>query len=279
MVGRELGAFAEQGLDLHIVREETAGPEGARGLVRGEYEFAEFGVVPIVQAALEGQDPLILLAAEQVSALYILARPQVALPGALAGGAIGVLSEQGQTGFSALQMISRWGLADKVRLAPLGTYPKIFEAVASGAIEAGVLTADYKLAGELAHGLIVLADLGQEFQYQGPVVATTRRLRDRDPELVARVVAAYVRSIRLFKTAPEQVVPLLRRHLGFVDDAQALAIQRFYAARFQDAPFASKEGIARVIGSFARQYPAALQLEPGDVYDPSFLDASIGKAI
>ncbi len=278
-MGRELGAFAEQGLELRIVREETAGPEGARGLVSGEYQFAELGCVPIIQAAIEGHDPLILLAAEPVSALYILGRAAITSPRALVGGSIGVLSGKGQTGFSAMQMIERWGLAGNVQLVPLGTYPKIFEALITDKIESGVLTADYKLAGELAHGLTELADLGEEFKYQGPVLATTKRLRDRAPDLIARVVAAYVRSIRLFKTAPQRVVPVLRRHLGFVDEAQARAIQRFYAARFQDAPFASSEGIARVIRSLAGQYPAALQIEPGDVYDSSFLNASIANVV
>ena len=74
VIGGELGAFSEQGVDLAIVREETAGPDGIRGLLAGEYDFAEFGAVPVVQAALEGHDVLILMAAEPVSALYILAR-------------------------------------------------------------------------------------------------------------------------------------------------------------------------------------------------------------
>jgi ABC-type nitrate/sulfonate/bicarbonate transport system substrate-binding protein len=271
VIGAALGAFSAQGLELRIVREETAGPEGARGLAAEEFQFAELGAVPLVQAALEGQDPLIVLAPEQVSALYILGRSGMRMPQSLAGGAIAVLSQDGQTGFAAKKMLERWGLAGHVRLAALGTYPKIYAALAAGQVEAGVLTADYKLAGEIAHSFTELADLGQELKYQGPVVAITKRLRRREPDLVAKVVAAYVESIRLFKTAPERVVPVLRRHLGFVDEAQAHAIQRFYAARFQSQPFASREGIARVIDSFSKQYPAAVKLRPEDVYDASFL--------
>ena len=52
VIGRELGVFARHGLDLCIVREETAGPDGARGLLSGEFQFAEFGSVPIVQASI-----------------------------------------------------------------------------------------------------------------------------------------------------------------------------------------------------------------------------------
>ena len=271
VIGRGLGVFAGLGLDLQIVREETAGPAGARGLIGGEFQFAEFGSVPVVQAGLEGHDPLIVMAAEQVAALYMLGRS--------AGrdiASVGVLSAAGQTGFSAQRMLARWGISD-ARLVPLGTYPAIYRALAEGSIDAGVLTADYKLAGEVAFGLHELADLGRELGYQGPVLATTRRLAEAEPELVRRVIRAYVRTIRLFKTAPGEAVPLLRQHLGFVDPAQAAAIQRFYAARFQDRPFASEDGIARVIGSFADQYPQARTMRPEAVYDRRFLQSVLDE--
>jgi len=274
VIGRELGAFAAQGVDLQVVREETAGPQGARGLAAGDYQFAEFGAVPVVQAALEGSDLLMLLAVEPVSALFILGRNGITDSRALAGGAIGVLSESGQTGHSAKRMLERWTLCGRVRLAALGTYPAIYQALARGELAAGVLTADYKIAGELAYGFSELADLGREFGFQGPVLATTRRLRQRDPALVSSVVAGYVEAIRLFRTMPKRVVPVLRKHLGFVDHAQAAAIQRFYAARFQVAPIVSKDGIARVIHSFAREYPAAKKLKPEDVYDSSFVESA-----
>jgi ABC-type nitrate/sulfonate/bicarbonate transport system substrate-binding protein len=272
VIGRALGIFAAEGVDLHIVREETAGPDGVRGLVSGEYDFAEFGAVPIVQAKLEGHDPLILLAAEPISALYILARCDITTPAMLSGGMVGVLSVAGQTGFSAAKMLQNWHLAGQVGMVPLGTYPRIYKALAEGSIDAGVLTADYRLAGEVAHGFQSLVDLGQVFRFQGPVLATTKRLRERDPDLVSRMVSAYIRTIRLFKTEPDRVVPVLRRHLGFVDEVQTRAIHRFYAERFSELPLASKEGIARIIASFVAQYPNARQLMPEAVYDPSVIE-------
>ncbi|MSQ72785.1 MAG: ABC transporter substrate-binding protein [Betaproteobacteria bacterium] len=276
VIGRDLGVFERHGLALRIVREETAGPDGARGLLSGEFQFAEFGSVPVIQAAIEGHDPLILLAAEPVSALYILAGRGIASPENLAGGAIGVLSAAGQTGFSAQKMLERWGLSGRVRLQPLGTYPGIYQALAAGEIHGGVLTADYRLAGEIAHGFVQLADLGEAFRFQGPVLATTRRLRASDPDLIAALVRAYVESIRVFKTAADRVVPVLQRHLGFVDALQAAAIQSFYAARFSNFPLASDDGIARVIASFAATHPQALALRPADVHDASFVRAAAG---
>lgn len=272
VIGRALGAFEAQGLDLQIVREETAGPAGAAGLMSGEFQFAEFGSVPVVQAALEGLDPLIIMAAEQVAALYLLGRKGLAGPAQIR--TVGVLSAAGQTGFSARQMLARWDRHDAI-LVPMGTYPAIYRALADGEIDAGVLTADYKLAGELSFGFVELADLGQSLGYQGPVVATTRRLAQSQPALVRRVLQAYLQSISWFKHRATDVIPLLQRHLGFVDAAQAAAIQAFYAARFQDRPAASPAGIGRVIDSFAHQYPGAKDMLPEAVYDESFLEAAL----
>jgi len=273
VIGRELGVFAAHGLDLRIVREETAGPDGVRGLLDGDFEFVEIGAVPLVQAALQGGDPLILLAVEPISALYIVGRRDRAAPQALRGGTIGVLSEAGQTGYSAKGMLERWGLQGDVRLAALHTYPAIFAALRAGEIDAGVLTADYRIVGELTHGFAMIADLGREFRYQGPVLATTRRLRARDPRKLADMVASYVEAIRRFNAEPARVVPVLCRHLGFASEEQARAIHRFYAARFQAKPRASSDGIASIIASFSKQYPAALRLTPHDVYDPAFVDS------
>ncbi len=269
VIGRDMGVFERHGLELRIVREETAGPEGARGLLNQEYQFAEFGTVPIVQAALDGADPLILMAAEQQSALFILARAGVSGPAQLQGGRLGVLSLAGQTGYSAKRMLEQWGVAEAVELVPCQTYPRIYEALAEGKLDAGVLTADYKIAGAIAHGIHALADLGAELRYQGPVVATTRRLRDAQPELVQQVVNAYLDTLRLFKES-DSVTPHLQRHLGFVDEAQAGAIRAYYAQRFQSRPYPSPEGLMRVIESM-RSGRDAPWLTPEALCDTTFL--------
>lgn len=273
VIGRDMGVFERHGLELHIVREETAGPEGARGLLNEEYQFAEFGTVPIVQAALDGADPLILMAAEQQSALFILSRAGVPEPALLRGGRLGVLSVAGQTGYSAMRMLDQWGLSGNVELVPCQTYPRIYESLAAGELDAGVLTADYKIAGAIAYGIQTLADLGAALRYQGPVVATTRRLRDAQPRLVQQVVNAYLDTLRLFKHS-DSVAPCLQRHLRFVNAAQASAIRSYYAQRFQSRPYPSAEGLTRVIESMRGERDAPW-LTPEALCDTSFLTRAL----
>ncbi|WP_296555574.1 ABC transporter substrate-binding protein [Pigmentiphaga sp.] len=275
VIGHDAGVFREQGLDLVIAREETAGPDGVRGLVAGEYDLAEFGAVPLVQAVYEGHDPVVLLAAEQTNAMYLLGAARIDAPRALVGEKIGVLSIAGQTGVSAATMLDRWTLRrEDVELLELGTYPAIYQALQDGRIAAGVLTADYGVAGSVAFGLHRLADLGQELRFQGPIVATTRRYARAHPDRVQRAVTAYVRTIELFADHPDRVLESMKRHLGFLDHAQALAVHDFYSRRFQRRPHPSEAGLQRVIDLYAATSSRpALRLE--DVWDRSFLDRSL----
>ena len=272
VIGSALGEFAGCGVDLRVVRMETAGPEGIRGLMEGDFAFAELGVVPAVQAALDGHDPLMLFAAEPVPAMYLLGAAGVSTPDALAGGGVGVLSSAGQTGASARTMLERFGLSGEVELVELGTYPAIYEALGQGRVRAGILTADYWMAGRQRLGLTLLADVGRELGYQGPVLATTRRLRQASPHLIQAVVRGYLASLRRFKRDAQAVVPQLQKHLQFPDLEQTREIHSFYAARFSQEPFPSEVGIARVIGAMTHGRGS---LAVSDIRDPSFLQAAM----
>jgi ABC-type nitrate/sulfonate/bicarbonate transport system substrate-binding protein len=272
LVGLATGAFRAAGIDLKIARMETAGPVGITGLLNGEWDIAEFGAVPVVQWALDGHEPMILLAAEPRAALYILGGRGVRSPGDLRGREIGVLSEVGQTGYSANKMLGRWGLEGEVSLSPMTRYPAIFEALLDGRIAAGVLTADYRFAASNEAEFSVLADLGEQFAFQGPVVATTKTLAEKKSEVVSAIVEGYVRAAHAFKTNPEAALEVLRSHLDFADAFGVERIYRFYVDRFSAIPRPSVDGIQKVLDSFRGTYSAAASMKPDDVYASRFLD-------
>jgi hypothetical protein len=62
-IAMEVGIFERLGLDCTFPRLETGGPEAVAGIVRGDWEFAETGSAPYVQASLDGNATTILLAA------------------------------------------------------------------------------------------------------------------------------------------------------------------------------------------------------------------------
>lgn len=273
LIGNAASAFADRDVGLEIAQIETAGPAGIAGLMRGDWEFAEFGAVPVVQWAMEGRDPVILMAAEPVSALYILAAKGVTQSRDLVGGEIGVLTAAGQTGYSAKEMLRRWDLSGQVGLAELMRYPAILDRLVQGTIRGGVLTADYRFAASPEVGISVLADLGLEFRFQGPVLATTWQYLRKHRDIVERVVAGYCQAIQVFKMRPDIARLVLEKHLPFADAAGVRRIHEFYVERFSRVPRPSVAGLQAVIDSCQSNSPGQRKLTVEDVYDPSVLDA------
>ena len=81
----EVGIFQRLGLECTFPRLETGGPEAVAGVVRSEWEFAETGSAPYVQAARDGKDAMILLAAvgPRPTGLPILTTPKISEPAQL----------------------------------------------------------------------------------------------------------------------------------------------------------------------------------------------------
>ena len=102
--------------------------------------------------------------------------------------------------------------------------------------------ADWRFAGAAAHGMNALVDLGEAFGFQGPVIATSRRLITAAPNRVRAVVRGYIEAIHLFKTDRATVLPLLAEHLGFDDREAVAAAYEFYVPRFQELPQPSATG-------------------------------------
>jgi ABC-type nitrate/sulfonate/bicarbonate transport system substrate-binding protein len=267
--GTEAGIFHRLGLNVVFPAMETAAVEAVAGLVRGKWDFVEVGGAPIVQGVLDGHDPVMLLAAEQapLAGRYLVARQALTAPMNLRGGRIGILTDAGQTGISARAMLRQWGIT--ATLVPLGTYPKIYAALRSQDIEAGILSEEYRLAGQRAFGFTAFPIPANALP---PALTSTRRLIRRHRGLAARVVQGYVEAIHLFKTNRALVMPLLHRFLQHFDQEIIEAIYEYYAGRFQSLPLPSTVAIQQMLNEFAATYPVAHTLPPTAVTDTSILE-------
>jgi ABC-type nitrate/sulfonate/bicarbonate transport system substrate-binding protein len=268
-IGAEAGIFHRLGLNVMFPAMETAAVEAVAGLIRGEWDFVEVGGAPIVQGVLDGHDPVMLLAAEQapLAGRYLVARQGLTAPMNLRGGRIGILTDAGQTGISARAMLRQWGIT--ATLVPLGTYPKIYAALRSQDIDAGIVSEEYRLAGQRAFGFTAFPIPASALP---PALASTRRLIRGRRGLVTRVVQGYVEAIHLFKTNRALVMPLLHRFLQHFDQEIIEEIYEFYAPRFQPLPRPSTDAIQQMLNEFAATYPVAHSLQPTAVTDTSMLE-------
>ena len=270
-IGSEAGVFKKHGLDVSFPKLEVGGPEAAAGMMRGDWEFCQTGTLPIVEGVLNGGDPVILLrnAAQHVG-IFVMSRREFATLGQLTGKRVGVLTDaySGQTGVNTRRTLEKAGVTKTY--VGLGTYQKIYAALAAGEIEAGAAPIDLRFLGEQQHGwnAFETASLGVP-----SVFATTRKMIASNRDLVMRAVRGMVETIHVFKTRPDVAVPLLQRFLKISDRKAAEDLHKFYIPLFPPAPWPSlSEGMQDVRDAFAKKYPAAQKLQEPDIADSSFID-------
>ena len=118
----------------------------------------------------------------------------------------------------------------------------------------------------------MMADIGAEFSFLGPCIATSRKFIAADRDLAKRLVRAYVETIHTFKTRGDEVVAMLGRYLSIDDRAVVVDIHRYYADRFQAAPRPPAASLQRLIDTYNDKVPAAARMTPADLTDNSLLD-------
>ncbi len=270
-IGAAAGVFARHGLRVSFPRLEVGGPDSAAGLMRGAWDFAQTGTVPIAEAVLAGGDAVILLRnTEPHDDIVIMAKPDITALGQLAGRRVGVLPDaySGQAGVIVRRAIEQAGAA--ATYVGLATYRNLHAALAAGEIDAAALPVDVRLFGAEECGWTIFAAARMGVP---SIVATTRRMVVAERDTVLRVLRGVVETIHLFKTRPDVVVPPLQEFLQLDDRRAAARLREEYAPLFPPVPRpALAEGLQEIRDLFAGRYPAARNLREGDLVDASPID-------
>jgi hypothetical protein len=267
-LGAEAGLFKKHKIDMSLPAIAVGGPEAAAGLIRGDWEFAHTGALPVAEEVLKGRDIVILSTpTAEFANSFVMTRKEVTDLSQLSGKKVGVLSETGQTSVAARLAIEKAGAA--ATYLPLVKFERIYTALATGEIDAGALPVDLRFSGQARYGwnAFALNEFGTP-----SIFATTRRLIASKRELVMSVMQGFVETIHLFKTRPDIVAPLLQRYLK-IDDRKAVEeLHAFHVPLFQKVPRPSFPGMQKMRDFLVKKYPAAASLKEADIADPSFID-------
>ena len=267
-LGAEAGVFKKRGIDMTLPGVAMGGPQAALGVIRGDFEFAHTGALPVAEEVLKGNDIVILATpTSEFPNQFVMTRKEITDLAQLAGKKVGVLSETGQTSVATRITIEKAGAT--ATYLPLVKFERIYAALADGEIDAGALPIDLRFAGESRFGWHAFPI--QEFGAPS-IFATTRKLIKSDRALVLNVMQGFVETIHLFKTRPDVVVPLLERYLKIEDRKSAEDLYAFHVPVFQKVPRPALGGMERLRNVLAPKYPAAGSLKEADIADGSFID-------
>jgi len=267
-LGAEAGLFKRRGIDLTLPAIAVGGPQAAAGLIRGDWEFAHTGTLPVAEEVLKGRDIVILATpTSEFPNSFVMTRKEITGLAQLAGKRVGILTETGQTSVAARMTVEKAGAT--ATYVPLIKFERIFAALAGGEIDAGALPIDARFNGQARYGWnsFPIHEFGTP-----SIFATTRRLIASDRALVTAVMRGFVETIHLFKTRPDIVVPVLQRYLKIEDRKVAEDLYAFHVPVFQKVPRPAFPGMRNLREALAAKYPAAASLAGSDISDPSFID-------
>jgi len=267
-LGAEAGLFKKRGIDMTLPAIAVGGPEAAAGLIRGDWEFAHTGTVPVAEEVLKGQDVVILATpTSDFPKSFVMTRKDITQLSQLGGKKVGVLTETGQTSVATRITVEKAG-ATAIYL-PLVKFDRIYAALAAGEIDAGALPIDLRFSGPARYGWNAFPI--DAFDTPS-IFATTRRLIASNRGLVMNVMQGFVETIHLFKTRPDVVMPLLQRYVKIEDRKVAEDLYAFHVPVFQKVPRPSFPGMQALRDFLVTKYPAAASLKESDIADPSFID-------
>ena len=267
-LGAEAGVFKKRGIDMTLPAIAVGGPEAAAGLVRGDWEFAHTGTVPVAEEVLQGRDIVILATPTSVFPMtFVMTRKEVTDLGQLAGKKVGVLTETGQTSVATKITIEKAGAT--ATYLPLIKFDRIYDALASGEVDGGALPIDLRFSGEARYGWNAFPMSSLDTP---SIFASTRKLIASNRELVMNVMQGLVETIHLFKTRPDVIVPLMQRYLKIEDRRAAVQLHAFYVPVFQRVPRTSFSEMQTLRAFLVKKYPAATSLNESDIADSSFID-------
>ena len=270
-IATEAGLFRKHGLDVTFPKLEVGGPEAAAGMLRGDWEFCQTGTLPIAEGVLNGADPVILLRNTDAHAgQFVMTRREFASLEQLAGKRVGVLTDaySGQTGVNTRRTVEKAGAT--ATYVGLGTFDKIYAALAAGEVDAGAIPINLRFIGERQYGWRAFAT---DSLAAPSVFATTRKMIASNRDVVMHAVRGMIEAIHMFKTRPDVAIPLLQRFLNMSDRQAAEDLHKFYVPLFPAAPRpALAAGMQDVRDALSKKYPAAQNLQEPDIADSSFIE-------
>jgi len=237
-------------------------------VIRGDWEFAHTGALPVAEEVLKGGDIVILATpTSEFPNSFVMSRKEITQLGQLNGKRVGILTETGQTSVAARITVEKAGAA--AIYVPLIKFDRIYAALAAGDIDAGALPIDLRFAGETRYSwnAFPIHEFGTP-----SIFASTRKLIASDRALVTAVMQGFVETIHLFKTRPDIIVPLLQRYLNIADRKAAEQLYAFHVPVFQKIPRPSFPGMQTLRELLVAKYPAAASLKESDIADSSFID-------
>jgi NitT/TauT family transport system substrate-binding protein len=271
-IAHELKLFQKYGLDTELVYVSGARP--IQAMLGGSIDVSQVGGAATVAAAAQGAEVAILGTIFARLNFAVHASAQINQVADLKGKTLATGTIGGNTYFAALLFLQKFGwVANKdVSLYASGGSPEVLQALVQGWYPAGVLTAPTTHVATRM-GFREIFDLASlDFPFPTLSVVATRKYIEANPEIILSVLRATVEAIHIYRTRPEQALPVIAKYMRVAKDDPALAqAQETFAKHLNLTLTPSPEGIKYILDFLADQRATLKTRNPMDFIELKFL--------
>ncbi len=272
-VGHDGGYFAREGVPTELIY-IRGGPQTMSALVSGEVPFAQIYGGALVAAGLTGVDTVIVAGLINQPFFSIITTKGIDKPEDLRGKKIGISTFGSATDFALRLALKKWGLkADsEVSILQMRGVPEILPAMASGALQGGVLSPPTNMMAIRAgfKELAYLPQIGISFQHTS--VATTRRYLANNRPTALKVMRAYIAAIQRIKADKAFTLKVLSKYMNTTDSVVLDYSYKVGEPLFRVPPYPTLEGVQAALDFLGEKEPKAKQFQPKNFVDTSLLD-------
>jgi NitT/TauT family transport system substrate-binding protein len=255
-VAKDAGLFARYGLNVEPVQ-IRGGSLIALVIITGDLPISGVGAESVVAARAAGGDVVLLACPIDTDPVYLIARPEIKSAADLKGQGSAVTRYGSTTHFYLRAALKNVGLdPDRdLTILQLGAGPEMVAALEAGRIQAAALTTRYAIPF-LDRGWPVLVDLSKtDLIYPSSCVTSSRAFIRAEPKTTEDFLRAYVAGIHLIRNDRQFAEKSFSRWLREKDPAIVKRSVAAYAPLFKRAPFVPDKGIENVVKDLVSKRP------------------------
>lgn len=269
----EGGFFRKHGLDVELVH-VVGGAPAVQALLSGEVQFGQVSGLPVLESSLQGSGITILAGLLNTMNYQFIVGKEIKQPDQLKGKTVAVSRTGSSSDFATRYALDRYGLVPgrDVAIIEIGSQPERFSALRSGKIQGVMLEVPLTLKAK-EMGFPILTDLQSlGLEYQATVLAATQATIKSRPDLVRRVLTAYVEGIHYYKTGRSEALALLQKHLKLNDPGAILeTYEGVGLALIPEKPYPTLRGIQIMLRELSNKDPKAQSARPEQFVNTTFL--------
>jgi NitT/TauT family transport system substrate-binding protein len=271
-LAKDEGILEKYGFDVELVTLQSSS-QVAKVMASGEMPVAVSAAAGVVDAALAGDDQVLLSGFQNTMNFWVYSKPEITSVADLRGKRVGTTRIGSGVYLGATEMLHKAGLEPDrdAALMQIGGTAEVYTALVAGAVDAAVLSIPYNFQAQDGGYHLVYDLAAQKIQYLQSGLASSKSYVQGHEDLLRRLMMAHLEGLARMHKDKATTIEVLARNLKNDDRALMARTYDLIDPLFERVPYPTAASIQTVIDQRAEENPTAHNLTPAQVSDDHFV--------